>query len=893
LKKPATELFSIDAMEFMRSEISANEGDEICFVGNIDRYGIVNEIETVAYGNSESSAVVMIDALQGDVLIHNHPSGELQASAQDINLSSLLANKGIGFYIIDNECEFANIIVKPKARIYIQENEVLDIFHSRGILCENISNFESRAEQIEMVEKVCEAVNYSRILICEAGTGTGKSLSYLIPASIWAVENKKRVLVSTHTINLQQQIFNKDMEIVSRVIRNYLEKDVNYSVLVGKGNYLCKKKLYDILRDRDKQASLFDEGEEMEVLFAIEQWVRNAVEGTRAEFGEPVGSDIWEEIACDSMTCSRKKCNYYSECFYYSARLQAEKSNIIIANHSLVFSTIDEMSHRSALPYFAGIVFDEAHHIEDVALKSMSKDFSILGIMFHLRKLYSPKKDKDRDNERGLLVLLNRKGAFDGYPELREAFMALLDRIRQLASICGNVNRTIRETLTRNLPFDSGTIGIDEKFINSRFYKGVLTELSEIFNRVKDYTVQFEILAERISDLVGDEAKDIIRSITVRNGYLLEMASTFELIFDTEHQPEFVKWIEISKKNIRFSYSPLEVGDFIANSIFSKKEFTVLTSATLMINKKFDYLKNSTGLNIATDKEKIEFMVLSPFDYTKQAEIFIMKDDVSHSDLSKEKTRIVRELALISGGGTLVLFTSYSRLGEMYDILRDELMDNGLLPIRQGEKTRAELLEIMKSRSYVVLFATSSFWEGIDVPGENLRCVIIEKLPFDNPSDPIYNAKAKLLEMKNINPFTYYSIPRAVLKLKQGLGRLIRSKTDKGIIAILDNRIKTKNYGSVFINSLPPTNVVYGDTKHIICEAERFFINNMGHITSGRKKSSKTDTKQSDSYKKWNVEEDEQLRVAVSDGISEDEIAVMLGRPKVTVTARIRKLGLH
>lgn len=909
MKKLASEVFTGEIIALLREEIEANEDQEVSFVGNVDKYGITYEVEALAYGNDNSSAVVMADTLRGDVLIHNHPSGDIRASGQDINISSLLANKKIGFYIIDNVCEYVNIVVKPTARIFLEEDEIAGIFDG-GLLSTSIANFEPRKEQINMVHGVVDAINEAKILSCEAGTGTGKSLSYLIPIAIWAIQNKKRVLVSTHTINLQQQIYNKDMEIASRIVKNYIDKDVNFSVLVGRGNYLCKRKLQDLIRDRDKQTSLFEDEMDSQVLIEIGEWSKKAIEGTRTEFGHSVKRDIWEEVASDGMNCAHKSCPYYKECFYYTARLQAEKSHIIIANHSLVFSSISGGGFRKTIPHFAGIVFDEAHHLEDVALKSRSQDFSMLGVMYHLRKLYNFR----RGSEYGQLVFLRQKGGFDSHPELREAFAVIIDMVRDLKTRTQDAHTNIRNIIESMSDY-LGNYAIDDKFIKTKNFKTIFKELTALMDSIKEYIVRFEKINERIKDLISDEAVlEILRAIPIRNLYLDEIRQTYELIFKTENSPEFVKWIEITKKNIRFAYSPLEVGDFIANSIFGKKEFTIMTSATLMINHSFEYFNTGVGLYIATDREKNTLALASPFNYKKQAEIFILKENVSHTVLSDEKTQLVRELSLISEGGVLALFTSYKRLREMYDLLKDDLSDNGLYPIRQGDKSREELLKIMQKKSYAVLFATSSFWEGIDIPGHNLRCVIIEKLPFDNISDPIYCAKVKLLESRGENAFMGYSLPRAVLRLKQGLGRLIRSKTDKGIIAIMDNRIKTKRYGSIFLNSLPPSKILYSSVDLMAKAAETFFAGNYKQAIDDSDNSSddftpnfieddfSTDTNSNDygndiwagmdTYRKWTDSEDAKLRSTVDKGLNVEEIAKSFGRSVVDIKARIKSFGI-
>ncbi len=825
MKVSAGEVFTSDVINFIINEIDKNDGQEVSFVGYVDRNSIVFDVEPLAYGNENSAPVDLMDTLQGDVLIHNHPDSEfsddtLRASEADISLATELVNKKIGFYIIDNQCRFTNIVFKPEARYYLNDPEVKSIFEENGILSKNISNFEAREEQIHLVEGIISAINDSKVLISEAGTGTGKSLAYLIPASIWAVKNKKRVVVSTQTINLQQQIAGKDMLMVQKIIQSYLQENVYYSVLIGKGNYLCRKKLFDLIKDREKQETLFTEEEDYKIAIDIEEWSRNCEEGTIGEFGSFIKEEIWEEIACDTYGCTRRKCIFFSDCFYYKARLEAEKSNIIISNHSLSFSTIDESSHRSSLPFFSGIIFDEAHHIEDVALKSLSREFSIQGLIYNLRKLYSIKGEKAY----GLMVLLEKKSNFYGYIELVEAYNELIKMIKNLLRDLTDFIFDGIEVLKQKTK-ESNSIGIDKDFTLTHDYNYIMEHLSILFSEIGRFSASFEYFSSRIKGIsTKHEVVDIITTIGFRIMSLSESKSVFDLIFKTNKEINFVKWIEVTKKNLKFYYSPLEVGDFLANSLFSKKDFSIFTSATLMINGKFDYFKGSIGLQIATNKEKDEMNFPSPFDYKKQTEVYILEEKLDHGSVTKEKTDLVKELSLMSEGGVLILFTSYHRLNEMFSILKESLLDGGLIPLKQGEASREELLSKMAKNSNVVLFATSSFWEGIDIQGDNLRCVIIEKLPFDSPSDPIYKAKVELLESKGINPFLNYSIPRAVLRLKQGMGRLIRSKTDKGVIAIMDNRIKTQRYGSIFLNSIPPSKIICGSLNQIIREAENFFV---------------------------------------------------------------------
>lgn len=821
---PVEKLFTPEAAERIAEIIEKNDGCEVAIGGYVDRDGLVADIEVIAYGGPNAAPVVLADALKADVLIHNHPGNIedpdlLRASEADIGMASDIAALRIGFYIVDNELSRVNVITPAKVRYTLPDKDVLDIFDDGGLLSKHIAHFEPRAEQIDLVAGMVEAVNGSKLLVSEAGTGTGKSLSYLIPTAVWAVKNGKRVIVSTQTINLQQQIFQKDMPLVAEIVKQYTGQDVPYALLIGRGNYLCKKKLYEFLRDRERHETLFDDTSGFGVLEELEVFSRNAQDGTLAEFGGDVPSELWEEISCASDGCPKRKCPFYSECFYYRARLLAEKANIIVGNHSLLFASIDAENRRSRLPFFSGIVLDEAHHAEDVALKAMSQEFSFQGLLYQLRRLYAKKGERST----GLLLLLERRGNFQGHPEMREDFQQLL---ALSLSITNEIRAMVPELGDLLRPFmkESPAVGLDPDFMETPAFTDLANRVSVLFQKIGRLTTSFDYFAARVRDLAYQkEALDILTSIGYRMQSLTEARAVFELVFNAPHEDRFVRWVEATKKNVKFSYSPLEVGDFLSSTLFSRKDFTLFTSATLLVNGKFDYFKNSIGLFFAQSKGVVERQLLSPFDYKRQAEVYILDERVSHSSVSREKNDIIRELALMSEGGTLVLFTSYVRLQEVFQILRPEFEKAGLQSLKQGERPRDELLRMMKESPNVVLFATSSFWEGIDIQGDNLRCVIIEKIPFDSPSDPIYKAKVELLEKRGVNTFLSYSIPRAVLRLKQGMGRLIRSKSDKGVIAILDDRLITQRYGPIFLNSIPPAKLITGGKRQILLEAEHFF----------------------------------------------------------------------
>ena len=643
--------FTPDIIEMVREEIQGNAFNGVLFIGNVNREGKVYEVEALAYSEKDYFPDVNLNSLQGDVIIFNHPTAGdpeagLNPSEIENSVASILEEKNIGFYIIDPYLKVINIVLDHPERYYLEENAVRNIFKAGGLLSENIA-FEPRQEQISLVDAIIEAVNDSRILVSEAGTGTGKSLSYLIPAAIWAIENQKRVIVSTQTINLQQQIAEKDMKIVEKVVETFLGKNVNYAVLIGRGNYLCWHKLYDLSNDKDRQATLFEESDRTGLIKDIEKWSRSSAEGIRTELGMNIPSDLWEELCSDSSSCTNRKCEYYEGCFYFKARQKAEQSNLIIANHSLVISAINQETGEIALPLFGGIIFDEAHHLEDVTLKSLAKEVSIISMIYQFRKLYSEGHGK----RTGLLAFLKKKGNIAAHQELNFEFQTLID-----------MHRAIVEALAGFLPFaqnildkwkqDSAYISIDDEFKNHPDFKSISGELGNIMLQVSDYTAQYSSMTPKLKEAATrSSVLGIIQSIGFKMEKLSGLIDIYSLIFNSANEITSVKWAESSPKNVNFHFNPLEIGTFLSNTIFSKKDFSIFTSATLMINNQFRYFIAGIGLAAAKKKQRIEIRLNSPFDYSRQAKIYVLNDDLDHGSVTDEKVSIIRELSRLSGGG--------------------------------------------------------------------------------------------------------------------------------------------------------------------------------------------------------------------------------------------------
>lgn len=816
--------FHPHVIEYISQQIAQHHGDEVFFVAWVDREGIVSECEAIAFGNQEAVPAPISEGLKGDLVIHNHPSGDLRASNPDINIASLLATKKLGFYIVDNTCSEVNIVYKPKNRVFLSETQLLSIFKKNGALEEFMGFYEERPEQEQLVQKITSAINENTVLLAEAGTGTGKSLSYLIPTALWAVMSQKSVFISTHTINLQNQIVQKDADIVSAIIERITGQKVNFAVLVGKSNYLCLKALDELLHDSDKNQLLFDDMEHINnQLNLISIWAEKTEDGLRGNIPEKISSDLWEEISAATPNCPRRECPFYTDCFYFKARMAAEASHILIGNHALLLAAIDdEQGFLSTIPHFSGIILDEAHTLPMITLQAMAESFSFGSIMWRLNRLYRQKRNK----EFGHLSLLRDRSGLDRSPELADLYHKITMNI---LSIAQHMNK--RELFLRDLLQDKVEISteITGELLSKEPWITVRQTLTGLFEDIRVLESDMAKLLEKFQEQDNESITGILRTLDIHTNGLHAMRQTFEKIFNNLDADNIaVKQMEFSNTAINFSAGPASIEDYLTKFIFRPKEFTILSSATLSVNNNFDFFKEGIGLNYM-EKDHIDQIILpTPFNYQEQMEIFVVNEQfLTYGKQEEEKLELVREAILAVGGGALLLFTSYRAMDKAYQALAEDFSQNGLHPLRQGEYSREYLINTMRAKDYSVLFGTSSFWEGVDIQGDHLRFVIIDKLPFDNPFNPLIKAISRLYEEKGRNPFNDFSVPRAVLKYKQGIGRLIRSKKDRGILLVLDSRIFSKNYGKNFIQAAKPANSFYLAPRDILTRIKTFFnINN-------------------------------------------------------------------
>ena len=623
-----------------------------------------------------------------------------------------------------------------------QTPSMQEVFGPGGLLERCMTaGYEHRPAQLEMAEAVHEAFQSHRHAIVEAGTGTGKTLAYLLPA----ICSGRRVVISTATKSLQEQLYQKDVPFLQK----YFAPNLKVAVMKGRSNFLCRAKMHQ-MADQPMLRGM----EEMDAFRQIRDWTKFTETGDRAELTFLTDdSELWPRLDARRETCTGQKCANFSECFVTQMHQRAKEADLIIVNHHLFFAdlALKQDDFGSILPEYSAVVFDEAHEIEDVASDYFGRQIS----NFRFEELA-----RDADVALRMLHL--------GTPSL----LRRTQRIRERS-------RSFFETFPAR----------DGKFPFTRAERAAFLEqhreaYDDLAQALKGLETEFAATAQKPEELL----RIARRSFELRQ----EMAFLFE-----SNEGNFVYWFERRNKGVFLAATPIDVSQLLREKLFEQFDTVILTSATLTVGGRFDYIRQRLGLDHAKEK------TLPPeFDYGEQALLYLPKKmpDVRDAGFAGKAAEEILELLEASQGRAFCLFTSYSQMNDLYERIRTKIEFPLLL---QGTAPRSVLLERFKNTPGAVLFATASFWQGVDVPGDQLSCVIVDKLPFAVPSDPIVAARVKALQEDGRNAFAEYQVPQAVLALKQGFGRLIRTKTDRGILALLDSRIQRMAYGKIFLESLP------------------------------------------------------------------------------------------
>ena len=858
---PVEERISEESRAVIAEEIETVGGNEVFFLGRLDDENLVESVQVLARGNAGAVPAAAAVAQTGDVVIHNHPNGLLVPSGADLEVASNLGAQGIGFYIVDNLCERVYAVVEPQITTErpdpLDPGEVAALFDPEGPLARTHPNYEERPAQGQMASDVAGVLESNAVGILEAGTGTGKSLAYLVPAALWALRGNRRVVVATRTINLQEQILDQDLPI----LEDALGVPIKAALIKGRGNYCCLRKRDLLEGDGGNTLLELDDLKEIQQLLT---WSRATADGTLSDLPFVPADANWSLLRAESDSCTRARCSHFSECFFYRARLEAASAQLLLANHHILFADLSlrEGGHEGAaiMPRYEAVILDEAHNVEDVAVSYFDASLSRRGLMAHLGRLVNR-----RNPERGLAPFLRKRIANlkgpgrKGRDDLVELVRKLTDEIGQARNSLDTLFEDIGEDLVGWLgegqkspkskvqspkgglssgdTTSSGTGGGGEyrwriplERRNELQWQGIQDLLKEMVSHIGSVLAPLRKVNSRIRELLDEGSDDFeyVWGDLAAAFSRLDAASQFLKRVLEGEKPEEVFWIQVrdraGRKQVGLHLTPLDVAPILEQTLFSQVGPVVMTSATLTVSGSFDFFDRQLGIADLSDREIRHWTYPTPFDLSKQMRLAVLDslpDPGSHG-FADALSSSVRDLVLAAGGGTLVLFTSYRTLSSVHENCRQQLDEAGIHIMRQGEAQRSVLLERFRSDPDSVLFATDSFWEGVDVVGTSLRLVILARLPFPVPTDPINEARSQVLIQQGREPFFEDSVPRAVIRFRQGVGRLIRHRYDRGYAVICDGRVVRRSYGRIFLSSVGDVNVSRASLDELTLDIEQF-----------------------------------------------------------------------
>jgi ATP-dependent DNA helicase DinG len=730
----------------------------------------------------------------------------------------------------------------------LNKEKILKLIEADGLLSRSLKGFEPRIQQQKMMANILDAYSQDRITLIEAGTGIGKSLAYLIPALIWAAKRNERTVISTNTITLQEQLLNKDIPNLLTALNLKLK-----AVLVkGMNNYICLRKLEDC----QTEMRLFPSEESVEIE-KIEAWRYSTTEGSRSTLPFVPSPATWDRIGAESEACSHHECPYYQQCYFFKARRQANDAQILIVNHHLLFADLfrradtDNYASPSLLPVYKRIVLDEAHHIEEIATEYFASRIHRLEVMRILGRLSSERQNKPH----GKIPLLKEKLQllFNKAPP-RDVSTVLSRLTIDLPALRRHLNEKINETfdsfndfiehtrqpadssLTEDLALPESKLRVlNEHQIHPKWTGEVTPRTQDLIKALKQYVQGLSSIESDLklieNDRLQEQTKSMrldIQSLSVR---LEEAIYLLHHFIKPNEDPNKVRWIEAQRlkvlTNIHLVDADLDISKALIKFLFSKFSTIILCSATLTTNQSFSFIRQRLGLNsdLLNHRTITEHIYDSPFNYQKQALLAVPTDMPlpSDPDFNQFAYENIWQAIQTSRGNAFVLFTSYTMLRNCYEVLAARLEEHHYPVFKQGDDNRQALLNNFKKTERSILFGTDSFWEGVDVAGDALRCVIIVKLPFKVPTEPIIQARAEAIIAQGKEPFFEYAIPHAIVKFKQGFGRLIRNKWDRGCIVCLDTRLIRKGYGKLFLNSLPPCEKIFTDSATLQNKMAEFY----------------------------------------------------------------------
>jgi ATP-dependent DNA helicase DinG len=847
------------AQEELRREIAAASGGEVFFFGRLGPGGAVAEVEVIARGNKTQVPALLDRAGGFDVAIHNHPSGNLLPSDADLCVAHELAAEGLGFLIVDDAVQRLHEVIparRAKRPRPVTAEEIDAFLGPEGPLAATLHDaYEPRPSQERMARQVAVTLSLEGGALLEAGTGTGKTFAYLVPGALFALRNQEKVVVSTATKNLQGQIVRKDVPALRQSLGPAGE-ELEVVVVKGRGNYVSLRRAAEAAAG---DAQIFSDDDELKEVRRLAAWAAVSTTGDRAELMPPAVEAAWEQVTSSSDDCLGPKCPRFQDCHYFNARRAASKAHVLVVNHHLLFADLAikqsvGFDRAAVLPPYRRVVLDEGHHIEAIASEHFGLSLTQTGLTRPLARLKNKRRRK-----RGLLPSLQR--AFIRHGSEHSSRMA-----RQLEERIEPLRRQTYDTLELSLAEVAIAIRTATGEFSAREARLRLgPEHEALLEPLADGQKALKILATRLTRLV-QEARSILEELGPVEALLRQLDSVCKQLSRgatglgqfmkagaplpeeaedgpaapgpargaAREAPEFVRWAEVWRtprggERLRLRLAPLDVGPQLVDALFRPAKSVVVTSATLTVQGRTEYLEQSLGLAGAESPPFASLhrdVIPSPFSYSRQA-VLAVPDDIplpTEPGFEAAVSEAMAQLVDLSQGRAFLLFTSYGQLGRTYDTIEERLRDMGLTPLRQGSESRTSLLERFRSISGAVLFGTSSFWEGVDVPGDALVLVCIAKLPFSVPTEPLWQARAEAIERRGGSAFQELQLPRAILKLTQGFGRLIRTQHDRGAVVVLDKRIVTRRYGRAFFDSLPDVRVEVAPLIDLLPTLRRYVV---------------------------------------------------------------------
>ncbi len=707
----------------------------------------------------------------------------------------------------------------------LDEEMVRGWFENGGDFAKSFPGYESRDGQVEMAAKVAEAFGSDKHLMVEAGTGIGKSLAYLAPALVFALENNAPVIISTNTKNLQAQLFDKDLPLIQKA----LGIEFKAALLKGRRNYLCLRKLLYLLDQKEAELDSEDRMRLLNILpWAV--WTETGDISENIVAGRPHFAPLWAKLSTVGDECLGRKCKQFKTCFLWKARAESQAADLVVANHSLVFAELGSKS--PALPDYRHLIFDEAHNLEDAATSYLTVEITQFRVATAIHRLHRS----------------GRKGSTGLLSSLEKSFASAELQIPDLAKIALKHIDDAREACDRSLesiePFFlslEGVLASKKAGENARFSVGdkrpLLWEPVEntekvLFASLAGILHNLETVATIIREL--DEGTlhyqtEFYRDLLAATSWIREITEDAAFILEGANE-DYVYWLEragAKQGHVRAVAAPVAIGPLLFDQLYQKKRSVVFCSATLTVKNKFDFLAKRLGISLIPPEQLLTLDAGTPYDYRKQcmiaAPVFLPEPGEKNGNYSEELATFLTEVFRRTEGRGMALFTSYDMLTKVADVMEKEFLGDGINLLAQGRSgSRENITAIFKRGNRSVLLGTHSFWEGVDVAGDALSCLAIARLPFGVQFDPIIAARCERVEKEGGNAFMEYSLPSAVIRFRQGFGRLIRSRTDRGVAIIADRRIAVKRYGQWFRDSIPAFTENYSDREKLLDDIEDF-----------------------------------------------------------------------